>query len=115
VTTSSLIALRPLHAGLDKTVKEAQPSALHKLSEGSNLGKGGDWVQVSIPAALGERVKKRLAGSDFKTMDEYVGYVLDQVLTELEGAKEGTKQSGEVFSKEDQASVEQRLRDLGYM
>ena len=84
------------------------------MSKESDLSKGGSWVQVSIPASLGERVKKRLAGSDFKTMDEYVGYVLDQVLTELEGAQQETKQS-EVFSKEDQASVEQRLRDLGYM
>ena len=85
------------------------------MSQGSDSGKGDTWVQVSIPASLGERVKKRLAGSDFKSMDEYVGYVLDQVLTELEGAQQETKQSGEVFSKEDQASVEQRLRDLGYM
>lgn len=84
------------------------------MSKESDSNKGGSWVQVSIPASLGERVKKRLAGSDFKTMDEYVGYVLDQVLTELEGAQQETKQS-EVFSKEDQASVEQRLRDLGYM
>ena len=84
------------------------------MSKESDLSKGGSWVQVSIPASLGERVKKRLASSDFKTMDEYVGYVLDQVLTELEGAQQETKQS-EVFSKEDQASVEQRLRDLGYM
>ena len=76
----------------------------------------GDTIAVKIPSQLAERVKKRLAGSDFKTVDDYVAYVVDQVLTELEGGSTQEARQGEnVFSKEDQASVEQRLRDLGYM
>ena len=73
-------------------------------------------VAVRIPSSLADRVKKRLAASDFKTLDEYVAYVVDQVVTELEVGQQGeNKQAENVFSKEDQASVEQRLRDLGYM
>ena len=75
-----------------------------------------DTVSVKIPSALAERVKGRLPGSDFKTIDEYVAYIVDQVVTELEGGTApAAKQPENVFSKEDQASVEQRLRDLGYM
>lgn len=75
-----------------------------------------DTVVVNIPSALAERVKRRLVGSDFKTLDEYVTYVVEQVVAELEGGHpQEAKQSENVFSKEDQASVEQRLRDLGYM
>jgi hypothetical protein len=71
---------------------------------------------VKLPATLVARVSRRLAKSEFKTVDEYIGFVLDQVLTEVEG-REGqeAKSTEAVFSKEDQASVEQRLRDLGYM
>jgi len=76
----------------------------------------GDTVTVKIPSALAEKVKRRLSGSDFKTVDEYVAYVVEQVVAELEGGQPQEAKSGDnVFSKEDQASVEQRLRDLGYM
>ncbi|HUI86646.1 MAG TPA: hypothetical protein VLY21_05795 [Nitrososphaerales archaeon] len=75
-----------------------------------------DAVAVKIPNALASRITRRLSNSDFKTIDEYVAFVLDQVLTELEGNEPGANRNAEnVFSKEDQASVEQRLRDLGYM
>ena len=71
---------------------------------------------MNIPAQLAARITRRLATSDFKSLDEYVSFVLDQVLTELEGNQPGSGKSAEnVFSKEDQALVEQRLRDLGYM
>jgi len=75
-----------------------------------------DTVTVKIPSALAEKVKRRLSGSDFKTVDEYVAYVVEQVVAELEGGQpQEAKAAENVFSKEDQASVEQRLRDLGYM
>ena len=84
-------------------------------SSGSEPPTSG-WGTVKVPTALIDRVNKRLPGSDFKSVDEYVGYVLDQVLTQLEKeAQEQGKSTENVYSKEDQASVEQRLRDLGYM
>jgi hypothetical protein len=76
----------------------------------------GEAVSVKIPGPLASRINRRLANSDFKSVDEYVAYVLDQVLSEIEGDVPGAGKSAEnVFSNEDQASVEQRLRDLGYM
>lgn len=79
-------------------------------------GERTELVTIKIPGQIATRITSRLANTDFKSVDEYVAYVLDQVLSELEGSESTANKSGEnVFSKEDQASVEQRLRDLGYM
>ena len=45
-------------------------------------------------------------------MDDYVAYVLGQILDELEGKPQKTE---EVFSKQEQGDVEEHLRSLGYM
>jgi len=78
---------------------------------------GERFETITLPGELVERVQRRLKNSDFATVDEYIGYVVDQVLSQVEGADSGdVKAKGdEVFSKEDQENVEQRLRDLGYM
>jgi hypothetical protein len=98
---------------LDKTVKEVSEGGTNKMQ---GAGSENMDVQVKIPGALASRIQKRLPGSDFKSVDDYVIYVLDQVVTELEGNQPSTEKTEQnVFSKEDQASVEERLRDLGYM
>ena len=51
--------------------------------------------------------------SDFKNMDDYVAYVLGQILDEIEGTK--SPKTEEVFSKKEQGDVEEHLRSLGYM
>lgn len=90
---------------------------LHQMSGAEESDEGRElW----IPGALARRIQRRLPSSDFNTIDDYVAYVLDQVLTELEAgdAKDERKsenQDASAFSKEDQEIVEQRLRDLGYM
>ena len=68
---------------------------------------------VRIPKSLADRIRKRLAQSDFKNVDDYVAYVLNQVLDELEGQSQKTGTN--VFSKEEQKDMEDRLRSLGYM
>jgi hypothetical protein len=83
--------------------------------EGANA-ETGSMLVVKLPMSLVTRIKRRLGNSDFSSVDEYVAYVVDQVLTELESNSGQDKPKGEnVFSKEDQENVEQRLRDLGYL
>ncbi len=69
---------------------------------------------VSLPTVLVQRVKKRLGNSNFKSVDDYVAYVVEQMLNELEPT-ENSKTNEAVFSKKDQEDIEQRLRDLGYL
>jgi hypothetical protein len=45
-------------------------------------------------------------------MDDYVSYVLNQIMDEIEGR---SPKSEEVFSKKEQGDVEEHLRSLGYM
>jgi Arc/MetJ-type ribon-helix-helix transcriptional regulator len=71
-----------------------------------------DGTVVRLPKELAERIRQRLKDSDFKNMDDYVAYVLGQILDELEGKPQKTE---EVFSKQEQGDVEEHLRSLGYM
>jgi Arc/MetJ-type ribon-helix-helix transcriptional regulator len=74
-----------------------------------------DTISVHLPKSLVDRIETRLLQSDFKSVDEYVAYIVDEVLSEVERSEESQEESQKnVYSKEDQALVEQRLKDLGY-
>lgn len=79
--------------------------------------KATEIVTVPIPKILFQKIEKRLEKTEFKSVGEYITYVLEQVLLELDENSGGksSKKSDNPFSKEDQESVEQRLRDLGYL
>jgi Arc/MetJ-type ribon-helix-helix transcriptional regulator len=72
-----------------------------------------DITTIHLPKELADRIRRRLKESDFKSMDDYVAYVLGQILDEIEGAK--SPKTEEVFSKKEQGDVEEHLRSLGYM
>lgn len=65
-------------------------------------------ANVSIPIQLYARIKKRLKETDFTSVSDYVSYVLREVLASLE-------EEEEVFSKEEEEKVKERLRALGYI
>ena len=65
--------------------------------------------QVNIPDDLYEAIEKKLEEYGFKTVDEYVVFVLKGIL-EGEGEEET-----EVFSEEEEEIIKKRLRDLGYL
>ena len=68
-------------------------------------------VDVKIPATLYKKVKKRIEGTDFKSVSDYVTYVLREVLTD---AEDGTAKEP-YFSKKDEKKIKDRLRSLGYI
>jgi len=70
-----------------------------------------EYTTVSIPKPLAEKIKERMKGTGFSSVSSYVTYVLRQVLSSIE-ADERSKQ---VFTKEEEEKVKQRLRDLGYI
>ncbi len=75
-------------------------------------------LSVPLPKELYLKIEKRLAKTEFKSVGEYVTYVLEQVLLELETSDSARLQKEQIdnpFSKQDQESVEQKLRDLGYL
>ncbi|WP_297536418.1 CopG family transcriptional regulator [Thermococcus sp.] len=68
-----------------------------------------ELVEVKIPKSLYDRIKERVEEAGFESVDEYVTYVLREVLANLEEEEE------EVFSEEEEEKVKERLRALGYL
>ena len=68
------------------------------------------YTTVSIPVELAEKIEKRIEGTGFHSISSYVTYVLRQVISSIE-----EDEKKEVFSKEDEEKVKERLRGLGYL
>lgn len=67
------------------------------------------YTTISIPTTLAEKIKKRIEGTGFTSLSSYVTYVLREVISGMEEENE------EVFTKEDEERVKERLRALGYL
>ena len=65
---------------------------------------------ITIPKPLFEKIKKRINKTGFTSVSDYVTYVLREVMSSLE---EGKRK--EVFSKEEEKKVKERLKALGYL
>ncbi len=62
---------------------------------------------VNIPAELYDKVKNKIGSSGFNSVDEYVAFVLEQVIQEDEPKVK--------MSDADEAEVKKRLKALGYL
>ena len=65
---------------------------------------------VELSAAVLERVENRLPRTEWDDADEYVEFVLEEVLTQLESA---TDDGG--VEDVDESEVKDRLESLGYL
>lgn len=68
-----------------------------------------ETVEVKIPKKLYDQVSKMIKeeGLDFKSVDDYVIFVLKELLKEEEEAQ--------VYSPEEEKAIKERLRSLGYI
>ena len=64
--------------------------------------------KVELDTKTYERIRKRLGKTEFKTVDEYVNFVLKEVLEQVDKKEP-------VYSEEDERKVKERLRALGYL
>ncbi|MFC1968113.1 CopG family transcriptional regulator [Chloroflexota bacterium] len=62
---------------------------------------------ISLPTELYQRIEERVKATEFSSMDEYVSFVLEELLKEDE---EKT-----VLDDQDEEEVKKRLRALGYL
>ena len=62
---------------------------------------------VFLPAELYGKIEERVRATDFGSVDEYVEFVLEEVVKEEEEEK--------AFSEEEEKEVKKRLKDLGYL
>jgi len=68
------------------------------------------YTTVSIPLQLAKKIEERIKDTGFNSVSSYVTYVLREVLSSLEEEKKE-----EVFTKEEEEKVKERLRALGYL
>jgi len=64
---------------------------------------------IEVPEHIHSRVEDRLHRTSFSSVDEYVTYVLEEVLVEVEQATTGAHESV------DDEDVKNRLESLGYL
>jgi len=64
---------------------------------------------VYLSAELYDQIEERVKATDFGSVDEYVVFVLDEVL------KEEGQEAERAFSEEEEEEVKKRLRGFGYL
>ena len=65
---------------------------------------------IKIPKDLYRKLKKRIRDTEFTSVSEYAGYILSEVLENLD---EDVKD--EKISEADEEKVKERLKALGYL
>jgi Arc/MetJ-type ribon-helix-helix transcriptional regulator len=65
---------------------------------------------VFLPAELHGRIEERVRATEFRSVEEYVTYVMEEILREEESEEEEP-----TFSEEEEEEVKKRLRALGYL
>ena len=67
--------------------------------------------KVDIPSSLYNRIEKRLAKTEFKTVSEYITVLIREVLNDIESEENNNHD----FTPEEEKEIEERLRNLGYI
>jgi len=68
-----------------------------------------EFTQISIPTSLFETLSRKIEGTSFHSVSDYVIYLLKDVVREVE------KLQKETLSEDDERKVQDRLRALGYI
>jgi len=79
-------------------------------SYGSAIGKANmDKVTLKIPRPLYDRMKRIIEPSGFSSVNEFVVYILRDLMSELSVAEREDLTAGEVDA------IRKRLKNLGYL
>ncbi len=70
------------------------------------------FKDVKIPVPLYNRIEKRLPKTEFKSVSEYVTFLIRETLENIENDENSTKKD---FTPEEEKEIEKRLRNLGYI
>jgi Arc/MetJ-type ribon-helix-helix transcriptional regulator len=73
------------------------------------MSEGKETRAVNLPAELHGRIEQRVRETGFDSVDEYVIFVMEEVL------KDEDEEQEMAFSKEEEEEVKKRLKALGYL
>ena len=71
-----------------------------------------DKVSIEISKKIYEEIERRIDGEEFKSVEEFVNFVLEEVLKEED---EEIETQGDALSEEEEEKVKERLKALGYL
>ena len=98
---------RPGRAGLAPS--QGLPAGLKKTAVWYiNLAMDKEFTTVSIPTSLYKKIEEFIKGTEYGSVSSYVAKVLRESLSKAEPATE-------VFSKDEEEKVKERLKALGYI
>jgi Arc/MetJ-type ribon-helix-helix transcriptional regulator len=63
---------------------------------------------ISVPADIYDRIEERVKATEFGSVEEYVLFILEEVLKDEE-------EEEQAYTEADEAEVKKRLKALGYM
>ena len=69
-----------------------------------------ELVAVKIPLKLFAKMQSRVKSTEFESVDEYVTYILEEVLKQIDSEEQVAE-----YTEEDEEKVKERLRALGYL
>jgi metal-responsive CopG/Arc/MetJ family transcriptional regulator len=69
---------------------------------------GKEFTTVSIPTSLYKKIEEVIKGTEISSVSSYVTKILRETLSR-------GQEKQEVFSKEDEEKVKERLKALGYI
>jgi hypothetical protein len=75
-------------------------------------------MQIEINEKIIDCLKKRVDSSDeFESVEAYVNSIMEQVVERLnnEFKEENITPEEQVYSKEDEEKIKEKLKDLGYL
>lgn len=67
-----------------------------------------EFTTVTIPTSLHKKIEEHIKGTEFASVSSYAAKVLRESLSKAEPA-------AEVFSKDEEEKVKERLKALGYI
>ena len=73
------------------------------------MSNGSEGKAIMLSAEIYSRIEYRVKATGFGSVDEYVTFVLEEVL------KEEGEEEERAFSREEEEVVKDRLRALGYL
>jgi len=68
-------------------------------------------ITISIPDSLNQKLKEKIKETDFKSVEDYILYLLKQMVSNDAG---GSKEKI-AYSDEDEAALKKKLEEMGYL
>jgi Arc/MetJ-type ribon-helix-helix transcriptional regulator len=63
------------------------------------------WRELRLPEELCQKIEEQIQGSQFATLEEFLTFLLREVAS----------RNSSKLDEQERQTIEQRLRDLGYM